>query len=153
MAEHIIPGDSLARTRTVLTVVLTFTLGLAAVVYTQSYSDTMLELRATHPRLATAGLKQLYQVLAVCGALLGTGLAGVLGTFSLRVFRSGQAPPAGMRVAFSTKVRTGRSARSLATCSLVLAGGVFAGSLLLAYHLWTVGLEYELLYKGPFRSA
>lgn len=153
MAEHFIPGDPLARTRTVLAVVLTLTLGFAALVYTQLYVDTLMELRAKHPRLAAAGLKQLYHVLAVSGVFLGTGFAGGLAACSFRVFRSGQVPPAGMRVAFTTKVRTGKSAKIIAIILLMLALGVFVGSLLLGYYLWGVGVEYELLYSGPLRRA
>ena len=153
MAEDFIPGDPLIRTRTVLVVVLTLTLGFAALVYTQVYIDALMELRIRHPRLAAAGLKQLYQVLAVSGALLGTGVAGILARCSFRVFRSGQFPPAGIRVAFRTRVRTGKSATIIGLSSLVLALGVFVGGLVLGYHLWNVGVEYELLYSGPVRRV
>lgn len=120
------------------------TIGLAAVIYAQSYFDTMMALCATRPQTAAAGIKQLCQVLAVWN---------VLALFSFRVFRSGQVPPTGMRVPFPTKVRTGRSAQIIATSSLVLAVIMFLGGLLLSVHLWTVGQEYGMTYPGLFRAA
>lgn len=153
MAQHIIPADPLVRTRMVLGAVLTLSLGFAALVYTQAYFNSMMELRATHPRLAAAGLKQLYQVWAVGGGLLGSGLAALLTNFAVRVFRSGHAPPLGMRVAFPTRLRTGSNATLIASTSLVLAVGVLVGGLLFGYQLWTVALEYGVLYPGPFQRA
>ena len=151
--QQVIPGDPLVRTRTILAAVLVGTIGLGAVIYAQSYFDTMMALRATKPQVAAAGIKQLCQVLAVCDFLLGTLFAGVLATFSLRVFRSGQVPPAGMRVAFTTKVGTGRSAQVIATSSLVFAIVVFVGFFLVSVHLWTVAQDYGVTYPGPFRAA
>jgi hypothetical protein len=113
----------------------------------------MIKLRATYPRLAAAGLKQLYQVWAVGGGLLLSGLAALLTSFAVRVFRSGHAPPSGMRVAFPTRLRTGNSATLIAGTSLVLAVGVLVGGLLLSYELWTVALEYGASYLGPFQRA
>ena len=149
---HIL-GDSLARTRLLLIGVMIVTLGLAAVIYTEAYFNAMRQLQATKPRIAAAGIKQLYQVLAGCNFLLGMFLAGSLATFAFRVFGSGQVPPPGMRVAFATKIRTGKSARKIATLSLVLAVVVFVGCLLSGMHLWAVGQEYELIYSRPFRSV
>lgn len=153
MAQHIIPADPLVRTRVVLGAVLALSLGFAALVYTQAYFDSMIKLRATYPRLAAAGLKQLYQVWAVGGGLLLSGLAALLTSFAVRVFRSGHAPPSGMRVAFPTRLRTGNSATLIAGTSLVLAVGVLVGGLLLSYELWTVALEYGASYLGPFQRA
>ena len=73
--------------------------------------------------------------------------------FSIQVFRSGQVPPAGMRVPFPTKVRTGSSAQVIASSSLVLAVGVFVGCLLVSIQLWTVAQEYGVTYSGPFLAA
>jgi hypothetical protein len=151
--EHRIPGDSLAKTRLLLVGVLIVTFSLATVIYTEAYFNAMRQLQATKPRIAAAGIKQLYQVLAGCNFLLGICLTGGLVTFAFRVLGSGQVPPPGMRVAFSTKVRTGKNARNIATISLMLAVVVFVGFLLSGLHLWAVGQEYEMIYSRPFRSA
>ncbi len=153
LEERRLPGDSLARTRLLLMGVLIATLGLAAVIYSEAYFNTMMQLRATKPRIAAAGIKQLYQVLAGCNLLLGMFLTGVLATFSFQVLGSAQVPPPGMRVAFSTKVRTGKNARKIAIISLVLAIAVFVGCLLSGMHLWAVGQEYEMIYSRPLRSV
>lgn len=150
---HRIPGDSLATTRLLLMGVLIVTLGLAAVIYAEAYFNTMMQIRATKPRIAAAGIKQLYQVLAGCNFLLGIFLAGGLATFAFRVFQSRQVPPPGMRVAFPTKFRIEKAARNIATTSLLLAALVLVGFLLSGIHLWAVGQEYEIIYSRPFQSV
>lgn len=151
--EDRIPGDSLATTRLLLMGVLIVTLSLAAVIYTEAYFNAMMQLRETKPRIAAAGIKQLYQVLAGCNVLLGMFLTGGLAAFASRVFQTRQVPPPGMRVACATKVRTGKTARNIATMSLVLAALVLVGCLLSGIHLWTVGQEYEMIYSRPFQSV
>ena len=153
LKERCLPGDSLTRTRLLLIGVMIVTLSLAVVIYTDAYFNAMRQLQATKPRIAAAGIKQLYQVLAGCNFLLGMFLTGALAIFSFRIFKSGQVPPPGMRVAFPTKVRTGKNARNIATISLVLAVVVFAGCLLSGMHLWAVGREYEMIYAQPLQSV
>lgn len=153
MTHHLIPADPLIRTRAVLCAVLTLALGLSALVYTQAYFDSMLELRAIYPRMAAAGLKQLYQVWAVGGGLVLGGLAALLASFALRVLRSGRVPPPGMRVVWTTRLRTGTSASLIAGVSLALAVGLLLGGLLLGYQLWTLALQYGASYTGPFQPA
>ena len=153
MTHHLIPADPLIRTRAVLCAVLTLALGFGALVYTQAYFDSMLELRAIYPRMAAAGLKQLYQVWAVGGGLVLGGLAALLASFALRVLRSGRVPPPGMRVVWTTRLRTGTSASLIAGVSLALAVGLLLGGLLLGYQLWTLALQYGASYTGPFQPA
>ena len=45
MTPQLIPADPLVRTRAILTAALTLALGFGALVYTQAYFDSMLELR------------------------------------------------------------------------------------------------------------
>ncbi|MCE2487082.1 MAG: hypothetical protein J4F42_16325 [Desulfurellaceae bacterium] len=153
MTHYSIPADPLIRTRAVLAAVLTLALGLAALVYTQAYFNSMLELRTTHPRLAAAGLKQLYQVWAVSSGLVLGGLAGLLASFAVRVLRSGRVPPPGMRVVWTTRLRTDSSASLIAGTSLALAVGLLLGGLLLGHQLWSLALEYGVSYAGPFQPA
>ena len=153
MTPQLIPADPLLRTRAILGAVLTLALGLAALVYTQAYFDSMLTLRATYPRLAAAGLKQLYQVWAVSSGLVLGGLAALLASFAVRVLRSGRVPPPGMRVVWTTRLRTDSSASLIAGTSLALAVGLVLGGLLLGYQLWTLAVEYGASYAGPFQPA
>ena len=153
MTPQLIPADPLIRTRAILGAVLTLALGLAALVYTQAYFDSMLTLRATYPRLAAAGLKQLYQVWAVSSGLVLGGLAALLASFAVRVLRSGRVPPPGMRVVWTTRLRTDSSASLIAGTSLALAAGLVLGGLLLGYQLWTLAVEYGASYAGPFQPA
>ena len=153
MTPQLIPADPLLRTRAILGAVLTLALGLAALVYTQAYFDSMLTLRATYPRLAAAGLKQLYQVWAVSSGLVLGGLAALLASFAVRVLRSGRVPPPGMRVVWTTRLRTDSSASLIAGTSLALAFGLLLGGLLLGYQLWTLAVEYGASYAGPFQPA
>lgn len=153
MTPQLIPADPLVRTRAILGAVLTLALGLAALVYTQAYFDSMLTLRATYPRLAAAGLKQLYQVWAVSSGLVLGGLAALLASFAVRVLRSGRVPPPGMRVVWTTRLRTDSSASLIAGTSLALAVGLLLGGLLLGYQLWTLAVEYGASYAGPFQPA
>ena len=149
--EQSIPGDALVRTRTLLAAVLVGTMGLAAVQYAQSYFDFMMTLRATHPHLAAAGLRQLCQILAICDGLIGLSLASVLTVFSVQVFRSGQVPPVGMRVAFTVRIRTGNIATLIATSSLVVAAAVLVGSLVLGYQLWDPPKQHRSSMPGRCR--
>ena len=153
MTHHLIPADPLLRTRAVLCAVLTLALGFGALVYTQAYFDSMLELRAIYPRMAAAGLKQLYQVWAVGSGLLLGGLAGLLASFAVRVLRSGRVPPPGMRVVWTTRLRTGTSASLIAGASLALAVGLLVCGLLLGYQLWTLAVQHGASYTGPFQPA
>ena len=153
MTPQLIPADPLLRTRAILGAVLTLALGLAALVYTQAYFDSMLTLRATYPRLAAAGLKQLYQVWAVSSGLVLGGLAALLASFAVRVLRSGRVPPPGMRVVWTTRLRTDSSASLIAGTSLALAVGLLLGGLLLGYQLWSLAVEYGASYAGPFQPA
>ena len=153
MTPQLIPADPLIRTRAILGAVLTLALGFAALVYTQAYFDSMLTLRATYPRLAAAGLKQLYQVWAVSSGLVLGGLAALLASFAVRVLRSGRVPPPGMRVVWTTRLRTDSSASLIAGTSLALAVGLLLGGLLLGYQLWTLAVEYGASYAGPFQPA
>ena len=77
--------------------------------------------------MAAAGLKQLYQVWAVGSGLLLSGLAALLASFAVRVLRSGRVPPPGMRVVWTTRLRTGASASLIAGASLALAVGLLLG--------------------------
>ena len=153
MTHHLIPADPLVRTRAALCAVLALALGFGALVYTQAYFDSMLELRAIYPRMAAAGLKQLYQVWAVGSGLVLSGLAALLASFAVRVLRSGRVPPPGMRVGWTTRLRTGASASLIAGASLALAVGLLLGGLLLGYQLWSLALEYGASYAGPFQPA
>ena len=81
------------------------------------------------------------------------GLAALLASFAVRVVRSGRVPPPGMRVVWTTRLRTGTSASLIAGASLALAVGLLVCGLLLGYQLWTLAVQYGASYTGPFQPA
>src|SRR5262249_17697172 len=83
-------------------------------------------------------------LLAVGIALLTGLLAGIVSYLAVRVLKTGQYPPPGMRVMQDTKLRTGKEARGTAILALTLAALVLLGGM---------GLSGMLLWASRDLSA
>ncbi len=90
-------------------------------------------LRATDPTLAWKKAVDRLWVVAVTTTLLFVGVSIYLLRLGLKVKRSGQYPPPGMRVAVRTKVRRGRRAEWNAILAFVVAGILMVASPALIY--------------------
>lgn len=123
--EHpvILEADPAYRRKMVLALIVLAVLGGAALIITKSVLDGIEALAAVDPDAAIQKIKRLIVGIIAVNAVLSSvfGLYFVL--LAVRVFRSGQFPPPGMKVIRDTLLRTGKKAK--------IAGAVLSGAAVL----------------------
>jgi len=147
MYETVIPADTRLRTQVIVWGTCTLVLGLACILYLNTYLDALTALHTAAPQLAAEQIQRLFFLLAIGIALLTGLLAGIVSYLAVRVLKAGQYPPPGMRVIRDTKLKTGREAKFTAiiamtlTALALLCGIGLSGMLLWASH--DLGREYR----------
>ena len=119
----ILEADPAYRRKMVLALIVLAVLGGAALILTKSVLDGIEALAAVDPDAAIQKIKGLIVGIIAVNAVLSSvfGLWFVL--LAVRVFRSGQFPPPGMKVVRDTPIRTGKKAK--------VAGAALSGAAVL----------------------
>ena len=105
--------------------------------FVQGFVGQIEKLANTSPQLATEKLRLLRTCEAVSLASLTILFSGLFATWAVQVYRSGQYPPLGVKVAWDTQVRTGRDARVMVTLFIVVALVIAIYGLAMMNVLWS----------------
>ena len=129
-------ADPRARKR-VIFIILTIVLGGSAYLYWfTGFLQDMERLSETEWEAAFGKLWPLLLVTTASLLGLSTALASILTYLAVRVYRTAQYPPPGIRMLWDTPLRTGREARRAALCMLLLAVGPIAYGVGMTWFLW-----------------
>mgnify|MGYP006301148669 CR=1 FL=1 len=119
----ILEADPAYRRKMVLALILLAVLGGAALILTKSVLDGIEALAAVDPDAAIQKIKGLIVGIIAVNAVLSSVFGLYFVVLAVRVFRSGQFPPPGMKVIRDTLLRTGNKAR--------MAGVILSGAAVL----------------------
>ena len=114
-------ADPRLRTRAI---VVTLMVALVGLIYLHWLNGFLQDVELLSMKDGTVAVKKLWPILlATMAAVLCSSvvLAGTLTYLAVKVYRTGQYPPPGMRVLWTTPTRTGRAATVASLCILLLA--------------------------------
>lgn len=138
MPPPLISADPQLRARLLVWGTCVVGMGIGCLFFLKGRLDRLAALSTAAPELAAEQFQRLAVRVAALLLVL-TGAVGSLGSYlALRILRTGQYPPPGLRVVRDTPLRTGRPARRVALLLGTLAALVFLGGLGLSVVLWRV---------------
>lgn len=130
--DELLRADPRVRKRAILIALLMTLVGFASLALFHGFLREMEALATASPQLAWEKLHLVGTAALMVALFSSTAFACVLAYVAFRVFRAGQWPPPGFRVAWDMPIRTGRQATVVAVCMVVLAGVALAcGAILL----------------------
>ncbi len=121
--------------------VVFLTIALAGIAYLYWFNRFLAAVEILSLTDWEAAVEKLWPILlATMAALLcsSIGVAGILTYLVVRVYRTGQYPPPGIRVLWDTPLRTGREAMIATAFILLLAVAAIASGVVMMWVLWRV---------------